>query len=324
MNIKQIQSPADTFDLRFPAGKALDAVGFGTNSVDHLCVVPEYPESSAKTEILHYEQLAGGQVATAMIFLARMGLRTKYIGKVGGDELGRFSLRSFETDAVDTASVMVERNASNQCAFIVIDRKSGERTVFSRRDTGLDFRGAELKRDDICAGRVLYLDGYDSRGALAAAGWCREAGIPVVIDLDKVVPDCQELIGRVDFLIVSSNFPSEFTGIDDPVKAFQVLRDHYDGFLAMTLGASGAAAWVGDRCIAFPGLKIDPVDTTGAGDIFHGGFIYGLLQNWPLEKIMRFSNAAAGLSCMHMGARTGIRPIPEILRHAATLPAIKC
>jgi sugar/nucleoside kinase (ribokinase family) len=160
---------------------------------------------------------------------------------------------------------------------------------------------------------MLHLDGYDAAGSLRAATWCREQGIPVSIDLDKVVQDCGELIGKVDFLIVSSNFPVEFSGISDPVRAFQELRNHCDGFLAVTLGAAGAMAWVGDRRLTFPGLQIKAVDTTGAGDIFHGAFIYGLLQNWSLEKIMRFANAAAGLSCGYLGARTGIRPLSEIL-----------
>jgi sugar/nucleoside kinase (ribokinase family) len=319
MKIKQLESPSDTFDLHFPEGKPFDVVGYGTNSVDYLCIVPEYPPLGSKTEILHYEQLAGGQVATTIAFLSRMGLRTKYIGKVGEDELGRFSLSSFDSELVDTASVLVERGVSSQVAFIIVDGKSGERTVLSQRGIELDFRYPELAQDQVCSGRMLHLDGYDAAGSLRAATWCREKGIPVSIDLDRVVQDCSELINKVDFLIVSSNFPVEFSGISDPVKAFQELRNHCDGFLAVTLGAAGAMAWVGGRCLTFPGLQIKAVDTTGAGDVFHGAFIYGLLQNWSLERIMKFGNAAAGLSCRRIGARAGIRPLSEILQHTSSL-----
>jgi sulfofructose kinase len=105
----------------------------------------------------------------------------------------------------------------------------------------------------------------------------------------------------------------EFTGIGDPLKAFERLRNEFSGFLAMTLGAAGAMAWVGNQCVLFPAIEVEAVDSTGAGDIFHGGFIYGLLQNWPLQRIMNFANAAAGLSCGYLGARTGIRPLSEIL-----------
>ena len=314
MKIKRLQSLSDTFDLQLPERKPFDVVGFGLNSVDQLCIVPEYPRLDSKTEILRYEKLPGGQVATAVTFLSCMGLKAKYIGKVGGDDTGRFSLQSFDTAAVDVTDVLVEQGARNQHAIIIIDQRSGERTILCERDSRLDFVESELDEEAVCAGRILHLDGYDS-GSLSAAMWCQQRGIPVCIDLDKVVPNCQELLEKIDFLIVSSNFCSDFTGIADPAGSFQALRQCFNGFLAVTLGAQGAMAWVGDRCVTFPGLKVNAVDTTGAGDIFHGAFIYGLLQNWPLRKIMGFANAAAGRSCMHLGARAGIRSYSEILQY---------
>ena len=148
---KKLNSSSDTFDIPFPAAKAFDVVGFGTNSVDYLCVVPEYPALGSKTEMLQNEKLAGGQVATALTFLSRMGLKTKYVGKVGGDELGRFFVESFASDSVDTSSVLVQQGVRNQVACIVIDKKSGERTVLSQRERGLDFKASELRREqDMC------------------------------------------------------------------------------------------------------------------------------------------------------------------------------
>ena len=124
------------------------------------------------------------------------------------------------------------------------------------------------------------------------------------------------MISKVDFLITSANFPPDFTGIDDPIDSLLALRPYCSGFLAVTLGARGAMALVGEECIRFPAFKVHAVDTTGAGDIFHGGFIYGLLRNWSLERIMAFANAAAGLNCTHLGARSGIPPLAEILKLA--------
>ncbi len=314
MKIKRIDTLLDTFDLPLDSRKSFDVVGFGLNSVDHVCLVPKYPGMGSKAEISQYAMLPGGQVATAIIFLSRMGSKTKYIGKVGGDELGRFSLESFKSEAVDTASVRIEKDARSQFSIIAIDQNLGERTVFSHRDRRLDFGRSELSREDICSGRILHLDGYDP-ATLDAAGWCRKQGIPVCIDLDTVVPDCEQLIKQIDFLIVSSNFPPEFTGISDPAAAFDSLRKRFEGFLVVTMGAAGAMTWVGGRCATFPGLKLNAVDTTGSGDVFHGAFIYGLLKNWPIGKIMSFANAAAGLSCMYLGARTGIRSLSEILQH---------
>jgi sugar/nucleoside kinase (ribokinase family) len=313
MRIKRLEKPSDTFDLGFPKDKPFDVVGFGLNAIDHLCVVPQYPRFDTKTEIVHYEKLAGGQTATALAFVARMGLRGKYIGKVGSDDLGVFSLESLRALNIDTSAVLVEQGARNQYAFIIIDRTTGERTILWERDRKLSFREHELKREDVCAGKVLHLDGHDHKAAIRAAAWAREEGIAVVIDLDKVVPRSEELISKVDFLITSANFPPDFTGISDPIESLLALRTYCGGFLAVTLGVQGAMAVVGDECIRFPAFKVHAVDTTGAGDIFHGGFIFGLLHNWPLERIMTFANAAAGLNCTHLGARSGIPPLSEIL-----------
>ncbi len=316
MQIKSLTSPADTFDLDLRKDSAFDLVGFGLNAVDHLCVVPQYPRFDSKTAILHYEKLAGGQVATTVSFVARMGMRGKYIGKVGSDDLGEFSLQSLRSEKIDTSAVLVEQGTRNQYAFIIVDKGSGERTILWERDPRLSFRESELKREDVCAGRILHLDGHDHDAAIRAATWAQEAGVPVVIDLDKVVPRTEELISKVDFLITSSNFPPDFTRIDDPIDSLLALRQYCSGFLAVTLGARGAMAVVGNECIRFPAFKVHAVDTTGDGDIFHGGFIYGLLQNWPLERIMAFANAAAGLNCTHLGARAGIPPLSEILKLA--------
>ena len=313
MKIKKLKSPSDKFNVSFPTGKNYDVVGFGTNSVDHLCVMPEYPDINTKTEIIQYKKLPGGQVATAVMLLSRLGCRAHYIGKVGDDDMGRLFLESYKSESLDISSISIEKNVPTQSAFIVIDGKSGERTILWQRNNKLNYRRSELDMKLICNGKILHLDGYDSHASLLAASMCRESGIPVSIDLDKVVEDCDALIDNVDFLIVSSDFGREYTGIRDVYKSFRVLCDSFKGFLVMTVGGSGALAFVAGECLEFPGIKVQAVDTTGAGDIFHGAFIYGLLRNWPLDRIMAFSNAAAGLSCVYLGAQSGIRSLDEIL-----------
>jgi sulfofructose kinase len=322
MKLKKLTSPHDRFDIRFPE-RHFDVVGFGLNSVDHLCVVDRYPDFNSKAEIQEYKMLAGGQVATAISFLSNVGLKTKYVGKVGSDDLGRFSRQTLNAERVDTSAVITEQGARNQYAFIIIDKRNGERTILWQRDPQLNFKASELSEVDICSGRILHLDGYDAEAAVQAALWCQQQGIPVSIDLDRKVENCKELVENVDFLIASDNFPSEFTGIRDPGKAFWALQNYYQGFLAVTLGEKGAVTAIGDRCHVFPGLRIAALDTTGAGDIFHGGFIYGLLRNWPLDRIMAFANSAAGLSCLQLGAKGGICGLPEIMAHAEELLARK-
>jgi sugar/nucleoside kinase (ribokinase family) len=302
------------FNLSFPKNKPFEVVGMGLNSVDFLSLVPEFPTLNSKMEILQFSKQGGGQVATAMVALSRWGIRTKYIGKVGDDELGAFSLNSLRQDGVDVSFVTIEPNAISQFAMIIVDRTSGERTILWNRDKQLMYREGELRREDVCSGKILHLDGHDIRAAIQCARWAKEEGIPTVIDLDKLDPLISELIKKIDFVITSSNFPTLFTGISDREKALIEMQRQTPGFLCATLGREGAVALVEGNILRVRGFKVDAVDTTGAGDVFHAGFIYGLLQNWEVREILRFANAVAALKCRDLGGRRGIPTLEEAHR----------
>ncbi len=294
------------FNLSLPSDKPFDVVGMGLNSVDFLTVVPQFPAPNSKMKMLHFSKQGGGQVATALVALSRWGVKTKYIGKIGSDELGQFSLQSIRQEGVDVSSVMIEPNAPNQFATIIVDGSTGDRTILWNRDDRLMYREGELRKEEVCCGRLLHLDGHDIRAAIQCARWAKEECIPTVVDLDKVEPLTSELIQEVDFLITSSRFPGLYTGISDQKEAFLDLQKRAHGFLCTTLGHSGAMAWVDGELLYAEGFKVMALDTTGAGDVFHGGFIYGLLQNWEVEKMLRFANAVAGLKCLDLGGRRGI------------------
>jgi sugar/nucleoside kinase (ribokinase family) len=300
------------FNLSFLKDKPFDVVGMGLNSVDFLCVVPEFPTVNSKMEMLLFSKQGGGQVATAMVALSRWGVKAKYIGKVGGDELGQFSLRSIRQEGVDVSSVTTEPEATNQFATIIVDRSTGDRTILWNRDDRLMYREGELRKEEICSGKLLHLDGHDIHAAIRSASWAKEEGIPTVVDLDKAEPLTSELIKKVDFVITSARFPTLFTGISDQEKALVEMQRQAPGFLCATLGREGVIALVDREILCVKGFEIDAVDTTGAGDVFHAGFIYGLLQNWEVRKILRFANGAAALKCGELGGRKGIRTLEEI------------
>ncbi len=282
----------------------------GLNSVDFLCVVPEFPAPNSKMEMLQFCKQGGGQVATAMVALSRWGIKTKYVGKVGDDEWGQFSLDSIRMEKVDVSSVTTEPYAMNQFATIIVDHTSGERTILWNRDDRLMYRQGEIQKEEICSGKLLHLDGHDIHAAIQSARWAKEEGIPTVVDLDKVEPLTSELIKEIGFVITSSRFPTLFTGISDLERALVEMQRQTSGFICATLGAEGAIALVGGEILHAKGPEIMAVDTTGAGDVFHAGFIYGLLQNWELGEILRFANTAAALKCREFGGRRGI-PTPE-------------
>jgi sugar/nucleoside kinase (ribokinase family) len=173
------------------------------------------------------------------------------------------------------------------------------------------YREGELVKEEICSGKLLLLDGHDIHAAIQSVNWAKEEGIPTIIDIDKVEPLTSELIREIDFVITSSRFLSLFTGISDFEKALFELQQHTSGFLCSTLGREGAVALVNRELLHVKGFKVNTVDTTGAGDVFHAGFIYGLLQNWEVIEILRFANAVAALKCRNLGGRKGIPTLEE-------------
>ena len=302
------------FNLSFLKNKPFDVVGMGLNSIDFLSLVPRYPESNSKVKILRFARSGGGQVATAMVALSRWGVKTRYIGKVGDDELGQASLSSIRQEGVDVASVTVEPGTPNQMGNIIVEATSGDRTILWSRDERLLYEEGELSKEEVCSGRILHLDGHDIRAALRCARWAKGEGIFTVLDVDKVEPLTPDLLREIDFAVSSQRFPTLFTGIPDREKAFLEVREQIPGFLCSTLGPEGAMAFVNGEILYVKGFEVDVVDTTGAGDVFHGGFIYGLLQNWDIREILRFANAAAALKCRDLGGRKGIPTLEEIHR----------
>jgi sugar/nucleoside kinase (ribokinase family) len=301
-----------------PARARFDVVGVGVNAVDHLCTVGVFPVFNTKTELAGYECQPGGQVATALVALQRWGCRSAYVGTFGDGQAGELSRRSLVDEGIDVAAARTRDGTSNQLAFILVDAASGERTILMHRPSALTLRPDELDRAVVTAGRVLHLDGYDLDAALQAATWARAAGIPVVVDVDALVAGVERLLQLTDAVIVSLEFARHVTGAREPEAALDKLAAETRApLIAITLGAEGVIARAsGAPPLRVPAFVVPVVDTTGAGDIFHAGFIYGLLNGWELERTLRFANATAGLKCTRRGGRPGIPTVSEAKRLA--------
>jgi sulfofructose kinase len=284
-----------------------DVVGVGLNATDTLLVLPRFPAYAGK---LAYEEeilSPGGQVATAMVACARLGLRVKYIGTVGDDERGRIQMQSLLASGVNLDDVEVRRGVPNQSAYILIDRTTGERTVLWRRPDSLELEAAEITPEKILSARLLHIDGHDTPAVARAAEIARGASIPVTVDIDTVYHGFERVLPSVDYLLASSEFPLAWTNERDPFKALERIQAEYGMYLAgMTLGAHGALVRVENRFVYSPGFVVAATDTTGAGDVFHGAFCYAVLEKMPVCEALEFSNAMAALNCTALGARGGI------------------
>jgi sulfofructose kinase len=295
----------------------LDVVGVGLNATDTFIPVAHYPARGSKVEFRSAQVLPGGQVATAMIACQQWGLRTRYVGKVGDDHASELHRAEFARTGVE-AHLFTAPGCPSQQAFILVD-DSGERTVLWKRDDRLTLRPEELQQDWIVNARALHVDGHDTAAATTAAAWARAANIPVIADVDELYPGVETLLKTVDYLITSRDIPGRLMQEPDLKKSLPALQKRYGSRLtAATLGEQGVLAWDGTQFHYATAFCIQPIDTTGAGDIFHAAFIYALLQGWPLPRQLDFACAAAALNCTALGARAGIQPVASIEHLIAT------
>lgn len=299
-----------------PAGsKPFDVVGFGLNSIDLLAVVAEFPNSNSKQRLQRFARLPGGQIATAMAVCARLGLRASYLGSFGDDDLGVLSRESLTSLGVDVGAARVVRGATNQFAIILVDARSGERTVLWDRDPALGPDPATISREAVTSGRLVVVDCHETAAAAQVARFAREAGLPTVSDIERVRPGIADLLKHLDAIIMAQEFPTALTGQDQLGRALQIIaRDFKAPLVCVTLGKEGSLAWCQGREIRTPAFAVDCVDSTGAGDAFRGAFAAACLRH-PLddiETILSYANAVAALNCRALGARGGLPTAEEV------------
>jgi sugar/nucleoside kinase (ribokinase family) len=288
-------------------------IGFGECSVDEVLVVPELPHSSAsKLPISSSSRTYGGQVATCMAACAALGLPAAYLGPVGDDEHGDALLNVLRERGVDVSRTIVRR-APTRRAVIMVEESTGDRLVLWERDPALDITPEEFPDDILNGASVLHVDATDERASIYLAGRGRAAGATVTCDIDRVTSRTWDLLGNVTHPILAASVPSGLTNVDDVRGSLSAMRERHKGILCVTLGDRGAAVLDGDRFVEIATFGVRAIDTTGAGDVFRAGFIYGLLQSWPIEQTVRLANAAAAASCTHPGAIASVPSLDDVL-----------
>ncbi len=288
-----------------------DVIGIGHCAADFLGVVPYYPSLDERVRMIEFHRQGGGETATALVTLARLGVSTSFIGKIGDDDLGRFILNEFEKEGVDTSHIVVEKGAFSLCAFCIIDKESGKRTIFWYK--GLKPLAQEaLDIEFILSGKILLIDEHEPEAAIVAAKCFRKAGKTIVLDIDDINPQLEKLVSLADVVIGSEFFAKNFTDSNDYFEAAEKIALLGAKIVVITLGEEGCLCYSKEDKFIQPAFEVNVLDTTGCGDVFHGAFIYGLLKNWDLRRIAVFSNAVAAIKCKKIGGRMGIPSIKEV------------
>jgi sugar/nucleoside kinase (ribokinase family) len=296
---------------------AFDVVGIGENSVDEVYRVPGALSPNAKLSVSGSRVSCGGQVATTLATCAAFGLRAAYAGTFGGDDNGRRVREALAARQVDTTHAAI-RDAPNRHAVIIVNEKTGDRTVVWHRDDRLALGADDVPRAIVTGARLLHVDDLDEDASIAAARMARAEGLPVTSDIDRVTGRTADLVASVSVPIFSWHALSSLTGESDPERALRKQGASHGGWLLVTLGTDGAMLLDGDRLHHVPAFEVDAVDTTGAGDIFRGGFIYALLRGQGPADVLRFAAAAAALGCTKEGAIDSVPALEDVERLLAT------
>lgn len=289
-----------------------DCVGLGVNAVDYLCVLDPYPHLDDKVDVKGASVQGGGPVPTAMVTLAKLGAKVCYIGKVGDDPEGEFVKSQLEKKGVDTQYILTDRKTRTSRAFIWVDKKSGKRTVALDRDKKISLKKDELKFLNSISTRFLHMDAREPEINILVARWAKKQNAQVCLDVGSLRSGVKKVFPYVDHLIVSKRFACGFVETSDPFVACRELMEKGFKTVVVTIGEAGCICGAGNKIFHSPGFKVKVVDTTGAGDVFHGAFIYGLIKKWSLKRVAGFANACAAMKCRKLGGRAGIPSLREV------------
>ncbi len=303
------------FFLLYSYDYMMKVAGLGQCSLDNLFIVDSFPVPDTKKEVIEWTVAGGGPVATALVSLTRLGINCSFYGIAGDDEAGMKIKESLKSENINIKGLLTRPQSSSQVAFIAIEKGSGKRTIFWKRPSAEPLKPHELPEDFLDNTDFLLIDGLMAEVSIHAVKKAREKNIPVMLDAGRIREGMIEIAHLCDYLVGSEEFARELLNNKDsfdPEKSIMYMKEFNTKATTITLGRKGSMTISGDKIFQTPAFKVKVIDTTGAGDVFHGGYIYGLLQKWNIKDVVRFASAFAALKCKKLGGRAGIPSLNEV------------
>ena len=292
-----------------------EIVGVGHSCLDFLCTIENYPPEDGSTHILSMTSQGGGAAATALCAASRLGARTAMIGCIGDDANGQQINELLAKEGVDTSGVNQIPGGISSTSYVMIDTNHGTRTKFPYPDVLPDIPWNDRQKEILTNATVLHIDGTKYDNALQAARLARQCGVTVSLDgchMDKDNAKNRELASLADILIMNAKYPLKVTGETSYNQALKTISSWGPKIIIATLGNNGCVAIQDNKVIRYPAFHVRAVDTTGAGDVFHGAFLFGWLKKLPLEENIRFASAVAAMKCEAIGGRAGIPDLKSV------------
>ncbi len=288
-------------------------LGVGYCTLDFIGEVDRFAEPDAKVEWDKLSVQGGGAAATAMVTLARWGVDTLFVGKVGADARGGEIVATLSGEGIDVDGVVYQDGAISQVTFVVIESATGQKRTYFTVGTVDPLTEDEVGAQMLEGVDVLHVDGTSSSAQLKLVKLARERGILTVLDAERVEDGVIELVGASDIVVASERFASQFTGQGSLEGMCKALVERGPGVVVVTMGDEGAVAMEKDGVLVrAPAYPVEVVDNTGAGDVFHGAFIYAYTMKRELSECLSFACVAAGISCLGLGGRERIPELAEV------------
>ncbi len=296
--------------------RTYDVVGVGCCAVDTLAIYEGPIREDEKMRVYQTTRQGGGLVATGLAAVARLGGTASYVGKVGDDDNGRFIVADFEREGVDTSCIRIVPGASAIRTIGVINPSKAHRTLFYCLDDAPELDPSEMNREEILAGKIIFVDGFQLKAAIQAARWGREAGRTVLMDAELTEPENDTLTDLSTHVVASLGFAQSRVGQCDFQEAARRLyrrlaEKDREKVVGVTAGPKGSHFVSSEGEFHQPSFDVPVVDTTGCGDVFHGAIAFGLSRDWDLRRIGEFAAAVAALKCRKLGGRAGIPSFAE-------------
>ncbi len=303
-----------TYNIRGIPLPLYDVIGGTCSCLDHILLPGiQYPAKGQKAFLQGYKTIGGGVSANALVFLSRMGMETAFFGLAGKDAAGDYLTKEMNDLGIDTSGYMQKKDYKTPQSFIVIDPQTGERTIMAFQPP-FPMKYWDLEEfQNLCtpSPACFLFDTHHIPLKLKMAQWGKDKGIPMVWDIGTYKKGLEELFPYMDYFIAPDDFLEGYFGVpgisgekDIGHYIQSISREGQFILTVITAGDDGAYALLNDEVVHFPALKVPQIkDTTGAGDIFHAGFVYGLIQGWDIEHTLQWATVCAGLSCGYIGGR---------------------
>lgn len=284
-------------------------VGFGVACIDYIVVAPTV-EPGEHTHVRDFIVQGGGLTGTALVAAARLGAHAKILGRIGDDDIGDQIVEGLNAEGVDASDLIRVPRGESLLSVVLVDPQTAERTIYCKPDRNIECSTDLINLDSIEKADVILLDAHWADGARIVARRAKEVGVPIVCDIS---PNSQtlDIVAMCDYPVVARKAAIAFAGTEDYRLALDRLLSLGAKAAVITCGSDGAYYASSSTWGHVPAFEVEAVDTTGAGDVFHGAFAFGIAKGWDIKDTVRFASAVAAIKCTKLGGRTGIPTFEE-------------